>query len=238
MKFVLHDTVAYGIYNGISRFDIEQMLTDLAKEYGLEYGDYSGERIAKTLSDDAELKAIADQTYKPYPPSKDWSKEYREHWEELVDKRLAVGYGEVPEDIIEQKIRAIFAQIVRDVVEPRMEKQRQEEEMRKEILSHVVSVETKEHKIQDEGGWTKEYEHTVLMPSGRKYVFTDRNVFDFGRVISYKGMFLSRHDGKVFWNKLSDRGGWEEEEVAEDDEAVIAYRAAALFGFYGGTIRM
>lgn len=140
--------------------------------------------------------------------------------------------------MVEEKIRAILSQIVEDVVKPRIEKQRQEEAKRKAIISRAVSVDTKEYEIQDEGGWTKKYIHTVLMPSGKKYVFTDRNVFDFGRVINYNGMLLSRHDGKVFWSTLSDHGGWTEEETTEDDEAVIAYMAAAQFGFYKSMIRM
>lgn len=50
MEFTLNDTTAYGIYNGISQYDIQDMLDRIAKEYELDYFDYSCKDIARTLS--------------------------------------------------------------------------------------------------------------------------------------------------------------------------------------------
>jgi len=35
MQYVLHDTTAYGIYNGISEADVEDFIFETAKELGL-----------------------------------------------------------------------------------------------------------------------------------------------------------------------------------------------------------
>jgi len=238
MEYTLHDTTAGGIYNGISEFDIGDMIHAEARALGLDILDYSTENVTRILNRDSELKEAAQSTYVPYPVHDDWGEEYKKMWLEMAEARNAPGHGEVPDGLVAQKLRTVLAGIYRTVTLPRKQKEAAEQARRREILSHVESVTTEERKIQDEGGATKQYTHRVLMPSGKTYVFTDRNLFDFGRVLNYDGMMLSKVDGKLGWLRWVDGAGWELEPVEDTDEAVLAYYAAELYGFANSPIRM
>lgn len=238
MRYELNDTTAYGIYNGLSESDIRNMLGTEAEKIGLSIVDYSSDEITRTLNRDPELKAIAQAHYVPYPVDESWGSDYKANWRKMSEAGTAPGYGEVSDDIVRQKLSAILDDILENVVAPRKKKELEERERQQEILSHVVSVTTKERDIRDEGGLTKQYTHEVLMPSGETYVFVDRNVFDVGRVINYNGAMLIMEDGVIGWSRWVDGAGWDFEPANEEDEAVQAYCAAALYGFANSTIRM
>ena len=238
MEYTLHDTTAYGICNGFNESEISIMLCDEAKKLGLDILDCSSTQILKLLNSDPELKEIAQTHYVPDPVLESWSSDYKACWREMVESGTAPGHGEVPDDIVRQKLYAILNGILESTVGLRKRKELEEKKQQQEILSHVVSVTTKEKDIYDEGGSTKQYTHSVLMPSGKTYVFIDRNVFDVGRVINYNGATLVKTDDTLGWNRWVDGAGWDFEPAEKDDEAVLAYNAAALYGFAGSSIRI
>lgn len=241
MRYKMNDSDAGGIYNGISESDIAPMLRRLAGEAGISHLDYDEYAIARELSKDKDIAAEAKRTYVPYPlRALQPSSEEKARYAKQCEAGTAPGKGDVHDGLIEQKARGILARIFREVVEPRLEQERKEKERREEILSHVVRVETEERDTEDEGGKTKMYIHSVLMPSGNTYRFMDRNVFDVGRVVTYDGKLLIMRDsdGKLVWDGLSDKGERICTEASEHDEDVMAYRAARLFGFSGHWIRM
>lgn len=238
MEYTLHDSTAYGIYNGLSQLEIKQILPQLAEEANLGILDYNTDKIVEELNKDPELHAAAERTYQPFPVHSEWGEEYKAQYMQMCQGKIAPGRGDVPDDLVAAKIRPILARIYQEVVVPRLERERERERIRTEIMSHVVRVDTQEYEIQDEGGTTEAYIHRVLMPSGKTYTFRDRNVFDFGRVVNYQGGMFIKHDEKVFYSTLSPKGGWVEEEIASDDERYLAYQAACLHRFYQCKIRM
>lgn len=222
MKYTMNDNTAGGIYNGLDEFDLEPMMKKLASETGVERGDYDAWRISRDLSKDPEIMAEAERTFVRYEDGP------------LRVNVNNTGDGDVPDDMIERKMLPIFERIYQETVAPRLAKERQEETRRQEILSRVVKVETEERTILDEDGEVPEYIHTVYMPSGNTYRFVDRNVFDFGRALSYEGKLLVMRDGRPCWWSCSDVYT----EASDDDEAVQAYRAASLYGHYDSGVRM
>ncbi len=91
----------------------------------------------------------------------------------------------------------------------------------------------KEKVISDEGGKTKEYEHHVIV-NGRDYMFIERNIFDFGRVINPNGRGLVDHDSatdRYYTEKFIDNKGWIRDREMSDDE-VRAYMIVLKYGRY------
>lgn len=238
MRYTLNDTTAYGIYNGLSSVDLKNAIHAEAEKTGLTVVDYSFDEIVRQLNRDPQLKETALSSYKPYPAQAGWSDEYKEQWVELVEHKEAPGYGEVPDDLILQKLQAILLNIYDTVVVQREKKETDKQTRTAEILSHVVRVTSEVKSIYDEGGKTEEYIHRVFMPSGKCYVFHDRNVFDIGRVINYNGAIITRRGNRVGLNRWADDSGWNFEPLALTSEIVLAYNAAALYGFAGCSIRM
>ena len=54
----------------------------------------------------------------------------------------------------------------------------------REARRKECSMTTRLEKVKDEGGITTTAHHTVTLPTGESFKFTDRNIFDFGRVIN------------------------------------------------------
>lgn len=85
-------------------------------------------------------------------------------------------------------------------------------------------------KITDEGGKTKCIEHTVTLSSGRTLQFSERNVFDFGRVINpmyavaeglEPGGLCNIRDGMQVWEDFArDKYRLPDSRVVESDEAI------------------
>jgi hypothetical protein len=116
-------------------------------------------------------------------------------------------------------------------------RQREAEEREKEWDLRGVQWETVEKKIRDEGGETVEYIHTITFDGGKSYRFTERNVFDFGRVINSPD-----HDGMVLtatvWSDFSPDNGWHIlRELGSGEQR--AYRLVQKYGrFSRSPVRM
>ncbi len=109
----------------------------------------------------------------------------------------------------------------REEEEVRRQQQRQEklkrEKEKQELLKKVSSWNIDSDDIQDEGGWTKCYTHTFIIDE-QTLQFSERNVFDFGRVInpSYSviegaeegGIVSKKNDGTLVWEIYSEKEGW------------------------------
>ena len=106
IPYTLNDTTSYGIYNGISQFDIEPIIQNIKERYGTKIFFFA-EDIARILNKDAELKQIAIDTYQPYPEG-NWNDEYLEWFRNAVKEKAAPGFGIISNAIIREKISAII----------------------------------------------------------------------------------------------------------------------------------
>lgn len=90
-------------------------------------------------------------------------------------------------------------QFIRTVQAAELERKRLEAEKKAEIMSHIDSWTTEEKNINDEGGKTTEYIHHITV-GDTEMVFTERNVFDFGRVVNYKQSLVYAENGVYLIN--------------------------------------
>lgn len=105
IKYTMNDTTAYGIYNGISAFDITEIILDIKKQHNSNAFIFADD-IAKILNHDEELKQIAIETYRPDPEG-DWTEEYLTWFRAAAKEKKAPGYGIIPNHIIRAKITEI-----------------------------------------------------------------------------------------------------------------------------------
>lgn len=125
ISYTLHDMESYGIYNGISQFDIAEIVSKLKQELECDAFIFEDE-IAKILTTYDEVKKIAEETYVPFPEHKDWSEEYKECHREAVKEGIAPGHGTIPNKIAKEKIKGI---LLAAMEKEREEKRRKQEEL-------------------------------------------------------------------------------------------------------------
>lgn len=106
IKYTMNDTTAYGIYNGISEFDITEIISDIKRQYNSNAFIFADD-IAKILNHDEELKQIAIETYRP-DPERNWNEEYLAWFRAAAKEKKAPGYGIIPNHIIRAKITDII----------------------------------------------------------------------------------------------------------------------------------
>jgi len=107
INYTLNDMTSYGIYNGISQFDIETIVQNIKQKYKSDIFMFS-EDIAKILNKDEELKQIAINTYQPHPEGNNWREEYLTWYRLAVKEKEAPGIGIIPNKIIKEKITNII----------------------------------------------------------------------------------------------------------------------------------
>jgi hypothetical protein len=107
IPYTLNDTTAYGIYNGISQFDIEPIINNIKERYNTKVFIFA-EDIAKKLNKDKELKQIAIDTYQPNPECNNWNDEYLTWFRSAVKEKQAPGHGNIPNAVIREKISVII----------------------------------------------------------------------------------------------------------------------------------
>jgi len=108
IPYTLNDTTSYGIYNGISQFDIETIISNIKKENNSNVF-LLAEDIAKILNKDEELKQIAIDSYQPNPEG-NWNEEYMTWFRSAASKKEAPGHGMIPNQIIKEKITNIVVE--------------------------------------------------------------------------------------------------------------------------------
>jgi hypothetical protein len=128
IPYTLNDTTAYGIYNGISQFDIEPIIQNIKERYNTKVFIFA-EDIARVLNKDEELKQIAIDTYQSYPEHDNWNKEYLKWFREAAKEKEAPGKGIIPNAVIREKISVIILKEMKKEL-----KEKQEEEKRIEEL--------------------------------------------------------------------------------------------------------
>lgn len=126
--------------------------------------------------------------------------------------------------------------------ELRLKKEKYEKE-KQEFLDGVV-WKVNEYFETDEGGRTKSYRHFITI-NGKMYIFCERNIFDFGRVINpdyeisdgIKGGLASYKDGKWIWEAFVEKYGWEKvRDMTEDEEH--AFLIVQKYGYQSSQVRM
>ena len=245
-QYTMNDDTAYGIYNGISETKISDYVYTKAKELGLQYGEYKVEKIKDILNKDPEIRAIADAGYTPFPVNEHWSEEYKRITFELIEKRKAPGYANIPAEKVHAVIDRELETAYQTIAIPRMQKEQEQQRKRQQALEYFASVETTEKTIYDEGGKTKQYTHILTTKEGKVFSFTDRNVFDFGRVINpaYEvvpgkkgGIILSYQETLAFFDKFPDKDTVPLRLLDKDE--IAAYKLVVKFlGFAGSRFRM
>lgn len=124
------------------------------------------------------------------------------------------------------------------------EKKIKEFEEEKAKMLKGVQWDIEEHSLCDEGGSTKYYIHTITI-NNETYVFQERNIFDFGRVINpcYSispgiesgGIMLRDDDGYYWYHSKGDKAI----RITVTDTELHAYQIVAKYGkFVKAGIRM
>lgn len=101
-KFRLYGT-SFGIYDGISEFDIQDLVSELKKKYDRFLYMFNDD-IAWNLTKDPEIIKIAIDSYIPYMEQENWSEETKRIYRENVKIKRAAGYGIIPNAVIKEKI--------------------------------------------------------------------------------------------------------------------------------------
>lgn len=122
IKYTLNDMTSYGLYNGISEFDISTIVSYVKEKLNSDIW-ITNEEIAKILTEDAELKEIAEKTYIPYPENNNWADWYKEEYRNAVKNKTAKGYGIIPNNIIKEKIEKIILSKIEQKNKANKEKQ-------------------------------------------------------------------------------------------------------------------
>lgn len=144
IKYTLNDTTTYGVYNGISEFDIEAIVANIKRKCNSKILLFPNE-IATLLNKDKELRRIAEETYRPIDEEDNWKKEYLEWFREAAERKEAPGYGVIPNKIIRKKITDIILKEAN-----KENKKRQEEEDR---ISHLFETAKETGEKQLVGEW-------------------------------------------------------------------------------------
>jgi hypothetical protein len=143
-NYKLYDTDTYGIYNGINEFHIEELVWDVKRKLNTDIFLFADD-LKDHLNADTELKAIAVDTYRPYPEHMNWSDETKMIYRENVARRVASGYGIIPNKIMREKItKLIEAEIEKEKI-----KQQKKDKRIQELLSKAKD--TNEPQIISQG---------------------------------------------------------------------------------------
>ncbi len=133
IKYTMNDTTAYGIYNGISEFDITEIISDIKKQYNSNAFIFADD-IAEILNHDEEIKQIAIDTYQAYPENENWNGEYLAWFRAAAKDKEAPGYGIIPNHIIRAKITDII-----------LRKTAEENKAKEEEQSRINNLYTRNH---------------------------------------------------------------------------------------------
>jgi len=126
----------------------------------------------------------------------------------------------------------------------RLAKERKEKENREreELVSKVDSWDIEDEYIEDEDGKTKMYTH-IFVINGHSLRFSERNVFDFGRVINpmysveeglEEGGLRSGDD----WQTFDTKKGWHKVRELTEEEKICMDIVTRYGGFAKAGIRM
>lgn len=147
IQYTMNDTTAYGIYNGISEFDITEIVSDIKKQLNCNSFFPCCKDIAKVLTKDEELKQVAKNTYQPNPEG-NWNNEYLTWFRQAVQEKKAPGYGTIPNQVIRQKITEIIMSAIQE------ENKKEQEENNRINNFFEIAKQTGEMQIIDK--WMEE----------------------------------------------------------------------------------
>lgn len=168
------------------------------------------------------------------------------------DKQVQEYYG-FKEGIVisfEMNFMKIMNPFIEEQKKQKAIKQKRKEEKKKErdrIMEPIQEIKTEKKSITDEGGKTTMYIHTVTMKSGSTFVFSDRNIFDFGRTINAMysvadgkalGGLLVGQGGEYRWMDFDENKWWEDIRPLTEEETQAALAILKYYGWAGCSIRM
>jgi len=180
LEFRVNDSDAYGIYNGISEYKIQDIIRDIRNQhYSTVY--INAEAIARILNHNNELKQIALDTYKPLPFNEGWTDEYKAiYYKRIIDKTFE-GTGTIPNKVIREKLTSIILDLIKKDNE---EKAIQEAENKAKAERQAQFKVSKVYKhINPSGGEENGqdgYYDADITDDSNTIRFVAKNVFDFG----------------------------------------------------------
>lgn len=131
IKFYMNDNTAYGIYNGISQFDIGTIISEAIKTNNPNniflYCD--SESIAKELTNDQQIIKITKEAYMPFPMHEDWNDPYKKLYKEMIENCTAPGYAIIPNTIVKDKINTIVKREVDKEIAEKLKKENKIKEL-------------------------------------------------------------------------------------------------------------
>jgi uncharacterized protein YxjI len=113
------------------------------------------------------------------------------------------------------------------------EKEQKQKELEK--LRKKATMTTTTHQVVDEGGKTIQAKHRVTLENGQTFSFSDRNIFDVGRIINPDYEIVPGKHGGLFekgkWESYEEESGWIEiRSLAKAEKE--AYDYVVNFGYY------
>lgn len=146
IRYVLNDNTSYGIYNGISEFDITEIFYDLKKKFNADIMLFQND-IADILNRDIELEEIAMANYQADPEG-NWNEEYLTWFKKAKEQKEAPGYGMIPNNIIRDKITKIIITV--------MKKENDKREVEQNNLNNLQNLARETGKNQQITQWLED----------------------------------------------------------------------------------
>lgn len=227
IQYTLNDNTSYGIYNGISEYEIETIITDAKKKVGYDGWYLSDEDISKELSRDEEIKAIALDTYQPIKERENWKDWVKEEHRENAKNKTAEGFGMIPNIKIKEKIEKI---ILREKI-----KQDKEDKIREKQIKAIEKEKAKmELTILKQGKTKGEYGYDFYadvlvedIETKEKAEYCCRNVFDVGYAINPSYEIAKGEIGglqyKGYWKNFGENGWYNVRKLTEFEKKAIKY---------------
>lgn len=143
----------------------------------------------------------------------------------LLESGNDVDRREQSDDEILQKIAAEKEKRAWEIF--KFEEAKTREEAR-ELLKTTATMTTTTKMVEDEGGKTTVAYHSVTLKSGNTLTFTDRNIFDFGRVINpsfaiAEGVSGGLRNGNIWMDFASGKGWVPVRELTQEEKEAYDY---------------
>ena len=152
--------------------------------------------------------------------------------------RIKPKYAKMVKDDMDE-LKMILSKQLSDIKEEESAEDDKNNKKKEAARSGVADIQVKSRVTVDEGGKIEANDYTITTHTGKVFTFTERNVFDFGRVINPTyaiapgltgGLCIKNEtDGRLYWNTFDAPEGWRPVRPLDADEEA-AYKAVSVLG--------
>lgn len=153
INYTLNDNDNYGAYNGISEFDIADIIASINKKLSCNF-ILSNKEIADILNKDKEILELVKGTYKTNPIQDNWTNDYKEIFLKQAKEGEAPGYGVIPNSFIKDKITKIIINYI--------ENNKRESEDREKVIAEAFKKAKETNSKQLLSCWVEECNNPKL----------------------------------------------------------------------------